>query len=316
MNIASGNTVFTYTDTSNTSKSITDYYSVRYNTTVMTNESGTYTFILKWDDSCRFTFNGSQRIDLTSSVERDEVSQNFTVDLMANTYYPAFVEFEKYTGDSKLQLYWIRPGRGTEEIVPQQNLWFDHYYGGNRIELDITCPISNVKRNLQSNQSGNETWGNGLRIDGEKWDDANTKNGDGWSSEWVVEEGCVCTGGNSTASDKWMRCPVGYKHFRDFESTDYVEWTPENDPYNTIFYITIVVSVIGMIKHMVYSFIMFLEEKDEQTEPKWEWEWGQTLLDDKNDKSIFEEDKSQNVLVKYDDQDKDDEISIRMHGEG
>ena len=47
MNIASGNTVFTYTDTSNTSKSITDNYSIKYNTTVMANESGTYTLILK-----------------------------------------------------------------------------------------------------------------------------------------------------------------------------------------------------------------------------------------------------------------------------
>ena len=260
MNIASGDTVFTYTDTSNTSKSITDYYSVKYNTTVMTNESGTYTFILKWDDSCRFTFNGSQRIDLTSSVERDEVSQNFTVDLMTNTYYPAFVEFEKYTGDSKLQLYWIRPGRGTEEIVPQQNLWFDHYYGGNRIEFDVTCPTKYAKRSLQSNQSNNAVWGDGHRIDGEKWDDSNTQDGDGCNSIWEVEKGYICIGGNSTSTDKWVKCPVGYKSFRDFESTDYVKCIPDTGTYNGVFYITIVVFVIGMVILLVYNFALFLNE--------------------------------------------------------
>ena len=156
LNITSGNTVFTYTDTSDVSKSIADNYSIKYNTTVMTNESGAYTFILKCDDSCRLIFDGSQRINLTRSVERDEVSQNFTVDLVANTYYPTFIEFDKYTGGSMLQLYWIRPGQSTQEIVPQQNLWFDHYYGGHRIELNVMCPIRNAKRNLQSDQSDNE----------------------------------------------------------------------------------------------------------------------------------------------------------------
>ena len=168
MNIASGNTVITYTDTLNVSKSITDYYSIKYNTTVMTNESGTYTFILKCGDSCKLIFDGLQRIDLTSSVERDEVNQNFTVDMVANVYYSIFIEFDKYTGDSTLQLYWIKPEHKTEEIVPKHNLWFDHYYGGQKIELNVTCPTEHNSRNLQNNQSTNEACGDGLRMNDEK----------------------------------------------------------------------------------------------------------------------------------------------------
>ena len=268
MNIASGNTVFTYTDTSNTSKSITDNYSIKYNTTVMANESGTYTLILKWDDSCKLTSDGLPRLDLTSSVNRDEFVQNFTVDMVANTYYPIFIEFYKSTGDSKLQLYWIRPGQSTEEIVPQQNLWFDHYYGGQRIELNVTCPTEHASRNLQNDQSTNEVCGDGLRNRGEQWDDSNTKSGDGWSSEWVVEKGYICTGGSNVTADQWVRCPIGYKSFRYFENSDYVLCIPEDHTYNAVFYITVAFLVIGMMKHLIYNFIMYLIKKEERIEPR------------------------------------------------
>ena len=139
--MTSGDTVFAYVDNSSVSHSVTNNYHVRYNTTVMTNESGTHTFILKCDDSCTMTFDGQQRINLTSSIERGEVNNSVTVNLTANTYYPTLIEFDKYTGDSILQLYWIRPGQINEEILSADNLWFDHYYGGQRIELNLTCPV-------------------------------------------------------------------------------------------------------------------------------------------------------------------------------
>ena len=140
LNRTSGAVAFTYLDNSSISQNIADNYHAKYNTTTKINEAGTYTFILKCDDSCTLTFDGQLRINLTSSTERGEVDSSFTVNLTANTYYPTFIEFDKYTGNSLLQLYWIRPGQSTEEIVPTDNLWFDHYYGGQRIELNVTCP--------------------------------------------------------------------------------------------------------------------------------------------------------------------------------
>ena len=222
----------------------------------MTTEAGSYTFILKCDDSCNLTFNGSQEIDLTSSVERvSEDNANFTVSLEANVYYPTFIEFEKYTGDSKLQLYWIRPGQGTEEIVPQENLWFDHYYGGQKIELNLTCPYGFSTGYVQDELFCHETWGDGLRIEDEQWDDSNKNDGDGCSSNWVVEKGFICTGGNIIVSDKCIKCPVGYKSFRYYESTDYVECRPETDRYDTILYFIFTVLGIGMIKYFMKDYI-------------------------------------------------------------
>ena len=86
------------------------------------------------------TFGGQQKINLASTIETREVSDRFTINLKANTYYPTYIEYDKYTGDSLLQLYWIRPGQEYEEIVPKDNLWFDHYYGGQRRQLNLTCP--------------------------------------------------------------------------------------------------------------------------------------------------------------------------------
>ena len=313
INISSGNTVFTYTDASNVSKFISNNYSVKYNTTLMTTESGTYTFILKWDDSCKLTFNETQKIVLTSSVERvAKANVNFKANLVANTYYPTLIEFDKYTGNSKLQLYWIRPGRSTEEIVPQENLWFDHYYDAH--ELDVTCPTKYTKRSLQNNQSSNETWGDGHRIGYEQWDDSNTENGDGCSSEWVVEKGYICTGGSNTTSDEWKRCPVGYKHFRYFENTGYVKCIPESDAYNIIFYIIIVVLVIGMIKHVIYNFFMYVNEIDEQNNS--ELQENKNLLKVQNNRSLGEVDKDQDESQKHTNQNENNKIDIKIHADG
>ena len=207
------------------------------------------------------TFDGQQRINLTSSVERGEVSDRFTINLSANTYYPAFIEYDKYTGDSLLQLYWIKPGQSTEEIVPTDNLWFDHYYGGQRIELNLTCPDGYSTGYVQDELFCHETCGDGIRIDDEQWDDSNKNNGDGCNSKCKVEEGYICSGGNAIISDKWVRCPAGYKHYRYFENTDYVECTPETENYNTIFYIIIVILTIGMIKYFIKNLIRAYKQK-------------------------------------------------------
>ena len=76
----------------------------------------------------------------------------------------------------------------------------------------------------------------------------------------MVEKGYICTGGSSTTFDEWKRCPVGYKHFRYFENTDYVECIPESDTYNAIFYIIIALLAIGMIKNLIYNFFMCVNE--------------------------------------------------------
>ena len=295
LNIAHNSTVFTYLDNSSTSHSVTNNYHVKYNTTIKVDESGTYTFILKCDGSCIMTFDGQLTINLTSSVERGEESQNFTVDLEANTYYPTLIEYNKYTGDSKLQLYWIRPGQSTEELVPSDYLGFDYYYGGQRRELNITLPDKYTARYTDSRMLNYVGWGDGMRIGNEQWDDNNTNNADGCSSDCKVEKGYICTGGSAVESDTWVRCPVGYKPYRYFENTDYVDCIPETDNYDIVFYITVALLSIGMIIYFIKDY-MRVNEQDKPEEfdrPKKHQDEMKIQSEDLQDQNIFEEEKHQ-----------------------
>ena len=138
----------------------------------------------------------------------------------------------------------------SEEKAFKRNIT-EQFYSHKTNQYNINLDPKNPARNLQSN----ETWGDGHRTYNEQWDDFNTKNGDGCSSEWMVEKGYICTGGSNTTADEWKRCPVGYKHFRYFENTGYDNCIPETEAYNVIFCLIIVVLAIGMIKYFAKEFI-------------------------------------------------------------
>ena len=54
-------------------------------------------------------------------------------------------------------------------------------------------------------------WGDGLRAGSEKWDDGNTSNGDGWSSDCTsVESNYVWSGGSVTFKDTCIFCTTGF----------------------------------------------------------------------------------------------------------
>ena len=42
-------------------------------------------------------------------------------------------------------------------------------------------------------------WGDGMKASVEGWDDNNLTDGDGWSSNWVVEQGYICKESPSTS---------------------------------------------------------------------------------------------------------------------
>ena len=271
MNYAAGVPAFQYGDSISTLQPVYQNFSVKYNTTLMTNESGTYTFILKCDDSWKINMyqienNCGQQVGQStsyeniSSIERGEVTIQFDKYLSANTYYSTLIEYEKYIGNSILQLYWIKPGQINEEIIPTENLWFDYCFGGERIELDLICPIGYSAGFVQDELFCHETCGDGLRLEAEQWDDSNKNSSDGCSSTCTVETGYICTGGNAEVSDKWVKCPVGYKHHRYFDNSDYVECIPQEDSYEIIFYFMIVFLGFGMIKYFVKDFVRVYQQ--------------------------------------------------------
>ena len=53
-------------------------------------------------------------------------------------------------------------------------------------------------------------WGDGRRVGTESWDDANTSNGDGWSSTCTIEAGYSWTGGSLTSIDICVLWSAGY----------------------------------------------------------------------------------------------------------
>ena len=59
-------------------------------------------------------------------------------------------------------------------------------------------------------------WGDGIRIGSEKCDDGNLADGDGWTSQWIVEDGYVWVGGELGVTDVWFQCDMGYDPNPDF----------------------------------------------------------------------------------------------------
>ena len=67
-------------------------------------------------------------------------------------------------------------------------------------------------------------WGDGRRAGSEAWDDANTNNGDGWSSSWAIESAYSCTGGSPSSKDTWVSWSAGYYQDLSNPTTCITRW--------------------------------------------------------------------------------------------
>ena len=68
-------------------------------------------------------------------------------------------------------------------------------------------------------------WGDGFRKGSEKWDDGNLIDGDGWTSQWIVEDGYACVGGDLGVTDVWTQWDLGYD-----PNPDYSVWVGATVP--------------------------------------------------------------------------------------
>ena len=59
-------------------------------------------------------------------------------------------------------------------------------------------------------------WGDGIRVGSEKCDDGNLADGDGWTYQWIIEDGYVWVGGEFGVTDVWLQCDMGYDPNPDF----------------------------------------------------------------------------------------------------
>ena len=67
-----------------------------------------------------------------------------------------------------------------------------------------------------------EVCGDGRRVGKEGWDDKNLINSDGCSSEWIIDNGWSCVGGNVSHQDTWTKCAAGYEQNSSKDS-----WIPK-----------------------------------------------------------------------------------------
>ena len=97
---------------------------------------------------------------------------------------------------------WSYPGQPSI-VVPSTSLYYPTYVSNSPFNVTVVCPTYYTEIITGLIPQCVYLWGNGIRDGDEQWDDRNTKDGDGWSSLWMVENGYACTGGSTTTKDAW-----------------------------------------------------------------------------------------------------------------
>ena len=101
---------------------------------------------------------------------------------------------------------WSYLGQETT-LVPPSSLYYPTYVANSPLNVTVGCLPYLTEVTDTSNKSSHcvNYWGNGVRDGDEQWDDKKPKNNDGWSSNWLVEDGYMWTGGSSNSTDVWTK---------------------------------------------------------------------------------------------------------------
>ena len=93
-------------------------------------------------------------------------------------------------------------------------------------------------------------WGDGVRKGSEKWDDGNLTDGDGWTSQWIVEDGYICVGGELGVTDVWIQWDLGYD-----PNPDYSVWVGATVPLETksIAFASVAAALTGVAANAILS---------------------------------------------------------------
>ena len=102
---------------------------------------------------------------------------------------------------------------------------------------------------LQDNPTNPEnwvtSWGDGLRVGQEIWDDFNILSGDGCSSDCLaIDKGWICIGGSNITKDSCEKCSMNY-----ITTTNQRKCVPRSisNRASSLAYFYVIVSVVGMV---------------------------------------------------------------------
>ncbi|MGV3532938.1 MAG: DUF1592 domain-containing protein [Chthoniobacteraceae bacterium] len=99
-------------------------FRVRWNGSVIAEETGTYEFIVKSENGVRLWLNDNEKllIDAWVSAGAEPREEKKSVFLLGGRAYPIALEFFKYKDKSaSVQLQW-KPPHGVQEVIPQRSL--------------------------------------------------------------------------------------------------------------------------------------------------------------------------------------------------
>ena len=146
--------------------------------------SGIVAFTMGADDSY------IARIDNSSGIETyifvGGSTQNVNIDFIMNKYYFVYAEFNKGVGSFKFNMNWNCSGVSTS--IPNSNIYLQTLVGSSPYNINVFESIC----------------GDGFKTGYETWDDKNTIEWDGWSSDCQTESGWSWSGGSISTSDVWV----------------------------------------------------------------------------------------------------------------
>jgi len=188
------------------------------------------------------------------SVDFASPIKTFQSFLSANTPVPFRIEFEEYNGLATLEWGWNETGSILP--IPSQYLSYPNIF----ISYNVTsCRkdfyFDNLLLKCQSK------CGDGIRDNNEEWDDGNTINSDGWSTQWVIDQQYVWVNQGTDLWTKW-----GMAYVPNEQKDQCIKEDPQVSPtlVNSIIIAELIVNSILMISNLssaqsFFSTVNFLQ---------------------------------------------------------
>ena len=123
-----------------------------------------------------------------------------------DAYYFVNIAWRFTTGSYNMDLKYSYTGQETPISIPDTNFGHSYDIGTGTIFKKVAWPSGQSDYTFNGIIYWHVSCGDGLVHSSEEWDDGNTNDDDGWSSQWKIEEGSYWSGGSLTSRDTWIKC--------------------------------------------------------------------------------------------------------------
>ena len=186
-----------------------DNISIHFKTYITPFITDTYNFTLVSDAGNMWNFDGYIVNNNINPVGKQTYNYN-SVLLNAFQTYTILIDFADWSSNTEIQLYW-KTSTVSNQTIPAENLSIPYDASSSPYQITVNCPNGYTVGGSAMNQCI-AIIADGLVNGSEKWDDTNTANGDGWSSDdTTIEDGWIWQNGSTTHKSDWSKCDAGYE---------------------------------------------------------------------------------------------------------